>query len=53
MARKQAAASADVARAHILRAMGEHQKLTMGRSPTGEPRGVRVSVNGAVTAYGF
>lgn len=53
VARKQAAASADVARAHILRAMGEHQKLTMGRSPTGEPRGVRVSVNGAVTAYGF
>lgn len=52
-ARKAAEQRANAARARLLAAMGELHCLTTGRGPLGEPRGVRRSIRGSLTPFGY
>lgn len=52
-ARREAEATAALARGRILAAMKGLSCLTLPRGPAGEARGVRRSVTGRVTVYGF
>ena len=51
LAKREAEAAADLAKARILSVMGDCARLTLPAGPRGEPHGVRVKSNGAVEAF--